>query len=304
MKFAVTVVIIAVVKAVFSTGDHSGRQTIDYALPATQPRQSYAAPEPPVVQSPPKARQHLTIDQILALYGEALKRRPDLGMSVSEFSRYMQAKQLDYDFTEGIAYSAPAIPPQSESVSPQIASTPVLDQPPAPEKSRPPTGETVATPKPAESSRRSEVALGNTREFVSSTLSSHKRDFFTVGSTKDEVLAVQGSPSRLTDSSFHYGTADVFFENDHVKSWYDGFPKLKAKLLPSAQVEPKDFFTVGSTKDEVLALQGTPSRFTDSSLHYGTSDVFFENGRVKSWYDGFPKLKARLLAVSQTATRP
>ena len=89
-----------------------------------------------------------------------------------------------------------------------------------------------------------------------------------------------------------------------MKSWYDGSPKLKAQLLPSARVEPKDFFTVGSTKDEVLALQGTPSRFTDSSFHYGTSDVFFENDRVKSWYDGSPKLKAQLLTGSQTSKRP
>jgi len=51
---------------------------------------------------------------------------------------------------------------------------------------------------------------------------------------------------------------------------------------------------VGSTKDEVLAVQGTPDRFTDTTFSYGTSDVFFEKGRVKSWDDRYPRLRARL----------
>ncbi len=295
-QFAGTVVIIVVIKAVFSTGDRSRR---------SQPSQSYSRPESAVVQSQSKARQHLTIEQILELKGEASKSRPDLRMSVQEFSRYMQANQSDYDFSEGVAYSPPPIAAQPEPVPPQVASAPVLEQPAAPDKPGSPAGETGAPSKPTvESTKKVEVALAKTRDSVSPTPSSARRDFFTVGSTKDEVLAVQGTASRLTESSFHYGTSDVFFENGRVKSWYDGFPKLKAKLLPTAQVEHKDFFTVGASRDEVLAVQGTPSRFTDSSFHYGTSDVFFENGRVKSWDDGFPKLKARLLTESQTSKRP
>jgi hypothetical protein len=155
-----------------------------------------------------------------------------------------------------------------------------------------------------ESPKEAEATLAKPRDPGSPAPVSPKRDYFTVGSTKDEVLAVQGTPDRFTDSSCHYGTSDVFFENGRVKSWDDGFPKLKAKLLPSAPVEKRDFFTIGSTKDEVLAVQGTPNRFTDSSYHYGTSDVFFENGRVKSWDDGFPKLKARMNTRSQRSDQP
>jgi hypothetical protein len=40
------------------------------------------------------------------------------------------------------------------------------------------------------------------------------------------------------------------------------------------------FFTVGSTKDEVLTLQGSPDRFTDRMFWYGTSFVRFAGDRV------------------------
>jgi len=42
-------------------------------------------------------------------------------------------------------------------------------------------------------------------------------------------------------------------------------------------------FTVGSTKDEVIAVQGTPTKFNDYVWEYGYSSVIFENGRVTSW---------------------
>ena len=116
---------------------------------------------------------------------------------------------------------------------------------------------------------------------------------FTLGSTWDEVLAVQGTPDRFTSDSLHYGASDVYFRNGIVVNWYNGYPKLKVCLAPK-EATSKTYFTVGSTIDEVLAVQGTPDRMTRNSLHYGASDVFFENGRVVRWYNGYPKLKVRL----------
>ena len=111
-----------------------------------------------------------------------------------------------------------------------------------------------------------------------------EKAFFTVGSTKDEVLSVQGTPDKFTDTSFSYGSSDIHFSNGRVLSWtqYSMSP-LKARLLPSTPVAEKAFFTVGSTKDEVLSVQGTPDKFTETSFSYGSSDVFFSNGRVVSW---------------------
>ena len=60
------------------------------------------------------------------------------------------------------------------------------------------------------------------------------------------------------------------------------FDKLKARLEPSGPVSPSlGYFAVGSTKDEVLAVQGSPDSFTDTRWEYGSlSWVRFENGLV------------------------
>ena len=68
-------------------------------------------------------------------------------------------------------------------------------------------------------------------------------------------------------------------------------------MEPSGPVSPSlGYFTVGSTKDEVLAVQGTPDSFTDTRWEYGSlSWVRFENGLVTDWNNtDYDKLKARV----------
>ncbi len=114
--------------------------------------------------------------------------------------------------------------------------------------------------------------------------SKHDGGYFTVGSSKNEVLSVQGTPTKFTDTTFSYGSSDVIFIDGRVVSWTQySMDPLKAKLLPSTRIAAKEFFTAGSTKDEVLAVQGTPTKFTDTTFSYGSSDVIFANGRVVSW---------------------
>ncbi len=113
------------------------------------------------------------------------------------------------------------------------------------------------------------------------------RGTFTVGSTKDEVLAVQGKPTEQSDRAWTYGSSLVLFGGDRVAGWdvRPGSP-LKVRMLPSrpARRTTKDYFRVGSTKDEVLAVQGTPTEFRDRVWHYGSSSVLFSGDRVRSWY--------------------
>jgi len=121
---------------------------------------------------------------------------------------------------------------------------------------------------------------------------------FTVGSSKDEVLAVQGTPTQFSDRAWEYGSSSVFFSGGRVTSWdvWPGSP-LKVQMLPSQPAgATKGYFTVGSSKDEVLAVQGTPTQFSDRAWEYGSSSVFFSGGRVTSWdvWPGSP-LKVRML---------
>jgi hypothetical protein len=54
------------------------------------------------------------------------------------------------------------------------------------------------------------------------------------------------------------------------------------------------YFTVGSTKDDVIRVQGTPKKMTDRIFTYGLSEVYFRNGRVEAWrIDPGSPLKAR-----------
>ena len=127
---------------------------------------------------------------------------------------------------------------------------------------------------------------------------------FTVDSTKKEVLAVQGPPTEFNDRVFTYGNSKVYFSNGRVTSW-DNSPShpLRTKLLPSKPNMPnKGYFAVGSKKEEVLAVQGIPTGFTDRVFEYGNSKVYFSDGRVTGWdvQAGYP-LEVRSVTTGQSS---
>jgi hypothetical protein len=123
------------------------------------------------------------------------------------------------------------------------------------------------------------------------------RAYITVGSTKDEVLAIQGAPSRFSAQVWEFGPSRLYFNGDRVVRWevWPHFP-LKVRLLPATSFDTMPpYFTVGSTKDEVLYIQGTPSRFTERVWDYGQSRVYFDGDRVSRWDEWRDSpLKARL----------
>ncbi|MFY9745366.1 MAG: J domain-containing protein [Acidobacteriaceae bacterium] len=111
-------------------------------------------------------------------------------------------------------------------------------------------------------------------------------EFFTIGSTKNEVLAVQGVPTAYSPDTFEYGRSKVFFVGDKVVGWEDAplWIHLNVRLRPCHAVDGgMHYFTIGSTRDEVLAVQGTPTGFSHNTFEYGTSKVHFRDGRVSSW---------------------
>ena len=127
------------------------------------------------------------------------------------------------------------------------------------------------------------------------------KGYFTLESTKDEVLAVQGTPDFFYDSdsesTFCYGSSDtwsrvsrVYFEEDRVVGWISKSKPLKTGPFSG------DCFTIGSTKEEVLAIQGTPDDHGDT-FRYGAAGVEFQNGRVTGWwhFGGSRRLKVKLL---------
>lgn len=115
--------------------------------------------------------------------------------------------------------------------------------------------------------------------------------FFTLGSTEREVLTVQGIPERKSGQVWHYGLSRVIFRDGRVVG-YDNFDgSLRVRLIPGDGGfigEVHNYFTLGSTRDEVILVQGTPSRVTKDVWYYGMDRIFFgdENGnKVVKGYD-------------------
>jgi hypothetical protein len=103
------------------------------------------------------------------------------------------------------------------------------------------------------------------------------------GSTVGEVYAVQGVPTFTQGETWHYGKSQIRFAQGKVISWnqHADNPLLIARDQP---VQMQDgIFEVGSTKDEVRAIQGTPVTETEIVWDYGPSRVHFKNNRVIHW---------------------
>jgi len=121
---------------------------------------------------------------------------------------------------------------------------------------------------------------------------------FGFGSTEEQVLAAQGTPSGRTESSYSstwwYGPNElskVTFDSDgRVDGWSDYENVLNLSVVA---ITPGATFGFGSTEEQVLAAQGTPSGRTESSYSstwwYGPNELskvtFDSDGRVDGWSD-------------------
>ena len=124
------------------------------------------------------------------------------------------------------------------------------------------------------------------------------KPYVTVGSTRDEVLAQQGTPTASSEDKLVYGTSELYLKDGRVVGWrIDPFSSpIRVKLWPQSPVDPdQEFFTVNSSKDEVLVVQGTPTKFSEDKFEYGDSVVNFRNNRVVNWKNdpGSVPLRAR-----------
>ncbi len=110
--------------------------------------------------------------------------------------------------------------------------------------------------------------------------------YITVGSTQEEVLALLGTPTAALENKFVYGRSELYFKNDNVVGWrIDPVSSpIRVKLWPESPIgTSQDYFTVGSSKDVVLVVQGTPTAFSADKFEYGGSEVYFRNNRVVNW---------------------
>lgn len=119
----------------------------------------------------------------------------------------------------------------------------------------------------------------------------------TIGSTKEEVLDGLGRPTESSENKLVYGRSELYFKDGAVVGWrIDPASSIRVKLWPQSPVDPDlTWFAVGSTKDAVLAVQGTPTAFSESKFEYGRSEVYFRNNRVVGWKNDFTSIPLRLV---------
>ena len=134
-------------------------------------------------------------------------------------------------------------------------------------------------------------------------------DYFFLDSTKDEVLAVQGTPTGIDDYTFSgdtwwYDFSTVKFDtSDKVVGWSNTSGNLK---LPTVNTSLTGAFELGSTKGEVLAVQGTPTgiddyTFSGDTWWYDFSTVKFDTSdKVVGWSNTSGNLKLPTVNTSLT----
>jgi hypothetical protein len=128
--------------------------------------------------------------------------------------------------------------------------------------------------------------------------------FITIGSTQEEVMKIQGPPEHIRGQTWVYGVSELGFKDGRVVRYNNFDGTLKIRVLPSQLrvTSPPEAFTIGSSPDEVLAVQGTPSRMGGNRWLFGFSEVRFKDGRVDGYDNFFGDLKVRLMPEDATTT--
>jgi hypothetical protein len=113
------------------------------------------------------------------------------------------------------------------------------------------------------------------------------KPYITAGLTPAEVISVLGNPTSSSGEKMFYNRSEIDFRNGQVAGWnIDPAAPIRVKLWSDTPSVPGlNTFGVGSSKSDVIAIQGTPTLFSDNDFGYGNSHVFFQNNRVSSWKD-------------------
>jgi hypothetical protein len=135
------------------------------------------------------------------------------------------------------------------------------------------------------------------------------KTYWTLGSDRDLVLAIQGTPSQTMQfptscqQTLRYGDSIVELNNGYVKQYnnLDGSLRVLADgpMVLSVQAT-SDTWTIGSSEAEVLQIQGMPTRQEQynanryNTLYFGKSSVLFEHGQAVSYINSDQNLKVSL----------
>lgn len=132
---------------------------------------------------------------------------------------------------------------------------------------------------PANSAPVEQPQLGSSKQ-------QETENYFTVGSTLGDVIAIQGVPTKIEGGIWLYGRSKVYFENGVVDHWLeDPDDPLKANMDQAPREQPTKSIAIGSTKQNVRIVQGAPLRESKNMWEYRVSRIYFTDDKVTGWYD-------------------
>jgi hypothetical protein len=142
--------------------------------------------------------------------------------------------------------------------------------------------------------------LKTVKEFMPTTSMADDLSW-TLGSNKEDVFKIQGTPDRVerydapSKEILHYGNSTVQIIDNRVTSYANANGNLRVAMTPlprpksSGQDSQPNFWSLGADRNEIFRVQGTPTQVSlDSSmcreqLKYGDSEVELQNGVVAGY---------------------
>lgn len=110
-----------------------------------------------------------------------------------------------------------------------------------------------------------------------------KKSYFTIGSSKEDVINIMGDPTGTSSNSLSYKYSSVYLNsNDEVIGFSDISNNLKVHMGNA----DGSYFTLGSSKEEVLGAMGTPKNVSiyGNSYGYEYSTIYFDSSNKVSDY--------------------
>jgi hypothetical protein len=175
----------------------------------------------------------------------------------------------------------------------------------------------LAQQKVEEYSRNLQYAQSNVNSRATRTPA--HQNYWTLGSDRDWVIAIQGTPGRVLryDSScnevLRYGNSIIELRNGYVRQYsnLDGNLRVLTEVPLAASTQGSSTtWSLGSAREDVLQVQGMPSRTEQYgsdkrvTLYYGNSSVLLENNHVTGYLNADGNLKVSTTLARALPTAP
>lgn len=129
-----------------------------------------------------------------------------------------------------------------------------------------------------------------------------------IGSSQEEVLRVLGAPSEINSELKHtwnYGNAVLFFDYQGILEGYEDHQGVLKPYMTKVIIDIKsnvDRLFIGSNKEEVLNVLGSPSRIDKSYInqwYYQSAKLIFDNEGLVEGYQNSNGELDRVLVISE-----